>query len=174
MIDPPKKHVVKLDDMTYKILRSSPEAVALRTRSSEWHAAADADGLDHSEGCKHQKAAERAHRVFLDAALQFAEAVRRRGSEHMHLWARPGELVQFFPMTADARKWATEHAWDKKYVLMERYWCESLTVRSPLDKRRRRTFTGLEASWGHVDRESERVRYERALGLRRDPWDKSK
>jgi hypothetical protein len=62
----------------------------------------------------------------------------------------------------------------KKYVLMESYWCESLTVRSPLDRRRKRTFTGLEATWGHVDDERERVRYARVLGLRHDPWDKRK
>lgn len=161
----PSKHLIKLDDATYKLLKASPEAVALRTRSSEWHAACDQDGLDHSSGCKHERAAEHAHRAFFDAALQFAEAVRRRGSEHMHLWAHKGDFVQLLPMTREAKQWAREHAWDRQYVFMERYWCEQLTVRSPLDKRRRRTFGPLEATWAHVDDEAAKVRYAKALGL---------
>lgn len=166
----PGKKVIKIDDTTYKLLKASPEAVALRTRALEWKDASDKDGLDHSPGCKHEREAERAHRAFMDAALQFAEAVRRRGRDHMHLWASPGELVVFLPLTRDARRWARDLAWDKKYVLMESFLAEQLTVRSPLDKRFKRTFGPQEATWAHVDDESEKVRYERALGLRRDLW----
>lgn len=166
----PGKKTVKIDNLTYKLLKASPEAVALRTRALEWKEASDKDGLDHSPGCKHERAAEVAHRAFFDAALQFAEAVRRRGSESMHLWASNGDFVRLLPLTREARQWARDFAWDKKYVLMESFLAERLTVRSPLDKRRKRTFGPQEATWAHVDDESEKVRYERALGLRRDPW----
>lgn len=165
----PRK-IVKIDDLTYKLLRASPEAVALRTRAIEWKEASDKDGLDHSPGCKHEREAEAAHRRFFDAALQFAEAVRLCGRESMHLWARKGELVLFVPLSRDAVRWCRERAWDKRYVIMERFWCEQVTVRSPLDRRFRRTFGPLEATWAHVDDEAEKVRFERACGLRRDPW----
>lgn len=66
-----------MNDVVYKRLKASPEAVALRTTADAWLKAAAEDGLDHSEGCKHQVAAERAHRRFLEAASQFGDAVRR-------------------------------------------------------------------------------------------------
>lgn len=166
----PGKKVVRIDSLTYKLLRGSPEAVALRTLAIEWKEASDHDGLDHSEGCRHARAAETAHRRFLDAALQFAEAVRHRGSTHMHLWASKGDVVSFLPLTREAARWARANAWDKMYVFMESYRAERLTVRSPLDKRRRRTFGPQEATWAPVDDEAEKVRFERACGLRRDPW----
>lgn len=159
----------RIDDVTYKILKTSPEAVALRTRAIEWSDAANKDGLDHSPGCKHEREAERAHRRFLDAAFQFGEAVRRRGSEFLHLWVRTGELVDFMPLTKEARAWMREHCWERK-AFMVKFWCEQLTVRSPLDKRVRRTFGPQEATWGPIDSEAEKVRFERACGLIRDPW----
>lgn len=164
----PGKKIIRLDDATYKLLKASPEAVALRTRALDWKEASDKDGLDHSEGCQHARAAERAHRAFMDAALQFAEAVRRRGREHLHLWASNGDLVEFLPLCRDAAAWARAHALDKKYVLMESFLAEELTVRSPIDKRRRRTFGPQEATWAHVDDEASKVRYEHAIGLHRD------
>jgi hypothetical protein len=166
----PGRKTIQIDDATYELLRGSPEAIALRTRSIEWKEASDKDDLNHTPGCKHERAAERAHRAFFDAALQFAEAVRRRGSTYLHLWASKGDFVEFYPMTREAKQWARAHAFDKKYVFMESFVGEELTVRSPLDKRVRRTFGPQEATWGHVDSESEKVRYERALGLLRDPW----
>ena len=66
-----------MNNTTYKLLKASPEAVALRTTALAWKEAADKDGLDHPPGCSHERAAERAHRRFLEAALQFGEAVRR-------------------------------------------------------------------------------------------------
>ncbi len=166
----PGKKVIRLDDATYKLLRASPEAVALRTRAIEWKDAVDKDGLDHSPGCKHEREAERAHRAFMDAAFQFGETARRRGREHMHLWASKGDFVLFYPLCRDAAKWARENAFDKKYVFLESFIAEDLTVRSPLDKRRKRKFGPQEATWAHVEGEAERVRYERAIGLRRDPF----
>ena len=166
----PGKKTIRIDDATYKLLRTSPEAVALRTRAIEWKEASDQDGLDHSEGCKHMRAAERAHRIFFDAALQFAEAVRRCGGKHLHLWASKGDFVEIYPMTREAKQWAREHAFDKKYVFLESFVAEELTVRSPLDKRVRRTFGPQEATWGHVDDEADKVRYARSLGLVRDLW----
>ena len=138
-----------IDDATYKILHASPEAIALETRGREYHSAPRGD-------------ARRMHRAFLDAALQFAEAVRQRSREHLHLWARPGELVTVIPWTADARRWIRAHGHDGK-ALMVRYWCEELTVRSPLDRRRRRTFGPFEATWARLETEADRVAYERRL-----------
>jgi hypothetical protein len=158
-----------IDDVTYELLRASPEAIALRTRATEWREASDEDGLDHSPGCSHEREAERAHRRFMQAAYEFGLAVERRGKEHMHLWARPGELVDFMPLSREARDWIREHGWEGK-AIMVRFWCERLTVQSPLDRRRRRTFGPREATWASIDSEAEKVRYERALGLRRDPW----
>jgi hypothetical protein len=66
-----------VNNIIYKLLKVSPEAVALRTTALEWKEAIDKDGLDHSPGCSHERAAERAHRRFLEAASQFGEAVRR-------------------------------------------------------------------------------------------------
>jgi hypothetical protein len=169
---PSRPVVPQIDDVTYKLLRASPEAVALRTRAIEWKEAADKDGLDHSPGCRHEREAERAHRRFMQAAYEYGLAVERRGREHMHLWARPGELVNFLPMTRDARNWIREHGWEGK-AIMVRFWCEQLTVRSPVDRRRKRTFGPLEATWASIDSEAEKVRFERVCGLRRDPWSKT-
>ncbi len=152
----------RIDDTTYKLLRGAPATVALRTRAVEWMMACDADSLDKPDPGPSVRGAERAHRAFLDAALQFAEAVRERGSEHLHLWARSGEVVQLIPLTSDARAWVRAHGIDGK-VLMVKYWCEQLTVRSPRDQRRRKTFGPQEATWAKIETEAERVRYERAL-----------
>lgn len=156
-----KRPPAKLDDLTYKLLRGSPEAVALRTLAGEWSKACDADGLDHSPGCKHQKEAERAHRRFLDAALQFVDLVRRRGSEHMHLIARPG-IIDFYPVSRAARAWGREHAVAGCVILVS-FNCENLTVQSPKDLRRVITFGPRDATWGPIESEAKRVRYERAL-----------
>lgn len=162
----------RIDDVTYKLLRASPEAVALRTRAIEWNEAANKDGLDHSPGCSHERGAERAHRLFMQAAYEYGLAVQRRGKEHMHLWARPGELVDFIPLSRAARAWIREHGWEGK-VIMVRFWCEKLTVQSPHDRRRKHMFGPREATWASIDSEAEKVRYERAIGLRRDPWSKA-
>lgn len=167
---PSRATIPRIDDVTYKLLRASPEAVALRTRASEWIGAANRDGLEHAPGCRHEREAEQAHRRLMQAAYEYGLAVQRRGREHMHLWARPGELVDFMPLSREARAWVREHGWEGK-AIMVKFWCEWLTVRSPLDRRRRRTFGPREATWASVDSEAERVRYERALGLRRDLWD---
>jgi len=169
---PARAVVPQIDDVTYKLLKSCPEAVALRTRAIEWQEAAAKDGLDHSPGCSHEREAERAHRCFMQAAYEYGLAVERRGCEHMHLWARPGELVSFLPMTPDARNWIRKHGWEGK-AIMVRFWGEQLTVRSPVDRRRKRTFGPREATWARIDSEAEKVRFERACGLRRDPWSTS-
>lgn len=169
---PHRPTIPHIDDVTYKLLKASPEAVALRTRATEWQEAASEDGLDHSPGCSHERKAERAHRRFMQAAYEYGLAVKRRGREHMHLWAGAGELIDFMPLSREAREWIREHGWEGK-AIMVRFWCERLTVRSPLDRRRKRTFGPREATWASIDSEAEKVRYERAIGLRRDPWSKA-
>lgn len=152
----------RIDDTTYKLLKAAPEAVALRTRAVEWMKACDADSLDKPDPGPSVRHADRAHREFLDAAVQFAAAVEKRGREHMHLWAQTGEAVIFIPLSTAARAWGKAHAFEGK-VFMVRYWCEQLTVRSPKDKRRRKTFGPHEATWMKIETEAERVRFERAL-----------
>jgi hypothetical protein len=66
-----------VNNTIYKLLKASPEAIALRTMALAWKEAIDKDGLDHSPGCSHERAAERAHRRFLEAASQFGDAARR-------------------------------------------------------------------------------------------------
>lgn len=154
----------RIDDTTYKLLRRGPEAVALRTRASEWMKACDADSLDKPDPGPSVRRAEKAHRAFLDAAVQFAQKVAERGREHMHLWARNGEPVILVPLSTEAKTWIREHGIDG-CVLMVRYWCEELTVRSPRDRRRRRTFGPREATWMKIETEADRVRYEKALRL---------
>ena len=169
---PHRASVSHIDDVTYKLLKASPEAVAVRTRALEWKAASDKDGLDHSPGCSHEREAERAHRRFMQAAYEYGLAVQRRGREHMHLWARTGELVEFMPLSREARAWIREHGWEGK-AIMVKFWCEQLTVQSPLDRRRKRTFGPREATWASIESEADKVRFERAMGMRRDPWSKA-
>jgi hypothetical protein len=169
---PPRAATPHIDDITYKLLKASPEAVALRTRALEWKEASDKDGLDHSPGCSHERAAERAHRRFMQAAYEYGLAVQRRGKEHMHLWARAGELIDFIPLSRGARDWIRTHGWEGKAIMVQ-FWCERLTVRSPLDRRRKRTFGPHEATWASITSEAEKVRYERSIGLRRDPWSRA-
>jgi hypothetical protein len=171
-IPPSRATIPRIDDVTYKLLKASPEAVAVRTRAIEWKEAADKDGPDHSPGCSHEREAARAHRRFMQAAYEYGLAVQRRGKEHMHLWARPGELVDFMPLSREAQAWIREHGWEGKAIMVQ-FWCERLTVRSPRDRRRKRTFGPREATWASIDSETEKVRYERAIGLRRDTWSKA-
>ena len=91
----PRTTIPRIDNITYRLLKASPEAIALRTLAIQWKETSDKDGLDHSPGCSHERAAERAHRRFMQAAYEYGCAVQRRGKEHMHLWARPGELIDF-------------------------------------------------------------------------------
>lgn len=80
------------------------------------------------------------------------------------MWASKGDFVLLYPLCREAA------AFDKKYVFLESFIAEDLTVRPPLDKRRRRRFGPQEATWAHVEDEAEKVRYESAIGLRRDPF----
>lgn len=166
---PHRPKVPAIDDVTYKLLKASPEAVALRTRAIEWNEAADRDGLDHPPRCTHEREAERAHRRFMQAAYEYGLAVERRGREHMHLWARTGELVSFMPLCKAARDWIRAYGWEGKAVMVK-FWCEHLTVQSPTDRRRKRTFSPREATWASIESEAEKVRFERAAGRLRDPW----
>lgn len=157
----------QIDSLTYRLVKASPEAVALRTRATEWSKACDADSLHAPDPGRSVRSAEAAHRRFLDAAVQFAEIVRRRGREHLHLMARNGELIQFFPLTADAKSWIRDHGTDGKCYMVS-FWCEELTVRSVRDRRFRRTFGPQEATWGRIESEADRVAYQRRLE-KRDP-----
>jgi hypothetical protein len=72
----------------------------------------------------------------MQAAYEYGLAVQRRGHEALHLWARSGELVDLIPLNHEARAWIHAHGWEGTAIMVQ-FWCEQLTVQSPLDRRRK-------------------------------------